>query len=342
MANTESNIPTSGTDTPDPFLMGLVESDEDKAKYDKALADAFPELAGNDTATGAGTEITDEDGGDEDDDDTGTDDPNAGASAEGEEEGSGDTTQPPGAIGGDAADFATLFRSRYNRDPQPGELEGYIALAEWAAGLTPEQQVAINRALESPDAYLQPTITNTPPPSQEADELEEEFGADHPLVKRIRALEAATTSVSQSTIQQQQERTLADIQSATQEWKGTYTDLSDIELEQLQGAVARSRIFPGFVQANNGDVKQAMKAALDYAYWQNPTYRDREIQKQYAALEEQKKAEATRKRKASSVSGTGGNGASRTQAPPATNDSRWAAVAAGLGEAMSNGERSNQ
>lgn len=341
MANANPNEPTGGPTGVDRIMIDPTIPDDD-AKFNKALEDAFgPDALGrnnNAVTTDTGTE-------DEDEDNEGTPgaetDPNAGASAEGEDEGGEGTEQTSGAIGGDATDFASLFRSRYNRDPEPGELEGYIQLAEWAAQLTPEQQLAINNALTNPSMYIAPQQqqTQTPVPDPTPDPLVEEFGEDHPLIQRIKQLEANQQQVSQLSVEQQQRQMLENIAVGAQSFRTRYEDLSDIELEQLQGAVAQSRIFPGFVQANNGDIAKGMEAALDYAYWQNPAYREREIQKQYAKVEEQKKEEAARKRKASSVTSTGGNGASRTAPPPKTNDDRWAAVAAGLGEAMNNGQQ---
>lgn len=349
MANTEG---TGGAIDFDPSMLT---PDTDQAKYDAALEAAFgPQVRGDgDGGTGTGTDDTAGDGTitpDPDINTTGADTtiPNTGASVEGEEgEGGEGGDQTSGAIGGDAADFAALFRNRYNRDPEPGELEGYIALAEWAAQLTPEQQTAINNALADPSRYVAPQYqqqnqqVSSPVEQVEDPEyaaLVEEFGEDHPLIKKIKSLESATQFQANESIQQQQQRTLVQIQSGVETFHSKYEDLTPQELEQLQGAVAQSRIFPGFVQANNGDISRAMEAALDYAYWQNPTYRTREIEKQYAALEETKKADQTRKTKASSVTSTGGNGASRTTPPPKTNDDRWAAVAAGLGEAM-NGQK---
>lgn len=342
MANTE---PTGGPTQVDPMMLSHV-SAEEEAKIDAELEAAFGPLAQGRNAGAATTDTNPEDDTEEDDtDDTeGADtDPNAGASAEGEGEGGEDgQQQTSGAIGGDASDFATLFRNRYNRDPEPGELEGYIQLAEWASQLTPEQSAAINNALADPSRYLAPQnqpVQQTQQQDDTPDPLVEEFGEDHPLIQRIRQLEQAQQQFANTTVEQRQQKMLADISAGAEQFKTKYSDLSDIELEQLQGAVAQSRIFPGFVQASNGDVTKAMQDALDYAYWQNPTFRQREADKQLAAQEDQRKADATRKKKAASVTGSSGNGASRTAAPPKTNDDRWAAVAAGIAEAQGNGQQ---
>lgn len=358
MANTEPNITSTGG--PTDFDASLLLPDADQDKYDKALEAAFgPQgnmVRGDGDKGGVGTEGTDTDTTlTPDPDEQNNEGDNQGAvntgsstgASGGDEEEGGEGTAATGAIGGDA-DFATLFRNRYNRDPQPGELEGYIQLAEWAAGLTPEQQVAINNAYADPGRYLnqgngqqnnQNNQQVTPPVDTGPDPLEEEYGADHPLLIRLRALEEKQQSITQSTQQVQQERIIKQIDEGVTTFKSRYTDVSDLELQSLQGAVTNSGVFPGFVQAHGGDVTKAMDAAMDYAYWQNTTFRQRELQKQYTQLEEQKKVEATRKAKASSVSGASGNGASRTTPPPKTTGDRWAAVTQELSQAMNNGQQ---
>lgn len=334
---------TGGPTGLDPFML-TPETPDEQAKWDAELEKAFgPQgtQAEEDEDTQDGTQ--DNEGGDTGDQGADTN-PNTGASVEGEGEGGEGETAPSGAIGGDTADFAALFRNRYNRDPEPGELEGYIQLAEWAAQLTPQQQAAINAAMENPERFLAPQYQQPQPTQQQAPvtptvdpdmaALIEEYGEDHPLVKRLQVIEQNQSVAAQQSIQQQQERTLEDINKGVTSFHTRYADLSQFELDNLQGAVAQSRMFPGFVQAHGGDIAKATEAALDYVYWQTPTFRQRETEKQYAAMEEAKKQEATRKAKASAVSGSGGNGASRTAPPPKTNDDRWAAVSAGLSEAM--------
>lgn len=338
MANTES--PTSGTMEPDKFMMGLEPDDE--SRFDAALEAAFGPQDNTEVA-----EVDQEQEEEEEEPDPSKGSPN-GASEGDEGQGGEGQEQTPGAISGDAADFSTLFQNRYGRQPEPGELEGYIALAEWAAGLTPQQQQAINKAYEDPYGVLGMQNTNpqgnTQPVETPAtpDPLIEEFGEDHPLIQRIRQLEANQQQTSQLTQQQlaeaQRQETLKGIATGSTVFKNRYV-LEDADLESLQGAVANSRIFPAFVASHNGDVAKAMEAALDYTYWSNPTYRQREIEKQQAAEAEKKRAEDTRKRKASSVSGTGGNGANRAAPPPKTPEDRWGMVATELREAMGNGQK---
>ena len=84
-----------------------------------------------------------------------------------------------------------------------------------------------------------------------------------------------------------------------------------------------------------GDYATAINKAMEYTYWQTPAFRDREIQRRLEAERETARQHEARQRKASSVAGTGGNGASRTE-PPAKVDP-WQAVAAGIREAQNDG-----
>lgn len=330
MANTEP-IPTAGTEAPSKYLMGL-EDDPDADKFNKALEDAFGPQA---TQTDQDEEVEPEAGTDE-----GADSPPPGASGEGEGAG-GEDGASSDAIGGNASDFAARFQERYGHAPSQEEIDGYLQLAEWAAGLTPEQQQAINNALVNPQAYTQPVGTQQPTPQPDEDPeyvaLVEEFGADHPLIKRLQRLEQNTQQFAQTQAQITQQEILHKINAGTEVFKAKY-ELTDDEVYQLQGAVARSGLFPGFV-SSLGDHSLAIQQAMDYQYHITPEFRQREIDKQLEATRAQQQAADTRKRKASSVSGTGGNGADRTTPPPKTTEDRWAAVAAGIAEAQNNGQQ---
>lgn len=333
MANPDPIIPTSGTEPPSKYLMGL-EDDPDAARFDKALQDAFGPQATTDAEEEPETPSDDVPPSDDD----GETAPSAGASGEGGEEEGGEDQSQVGAIG-DASDFASLFRTRYGHEPSQEEMEGYLALAEWAAGLTPEQQVAVNNALTNPQAYAQSVGSQAQPPSTEPDPLVEEYGEDHPLVQRIRALEAMGQQTVQFTQQQVNQQTVAAINTGSQKFREKY-HLEDTDMQILQGAVAKSGLFPGFVQANGGNVDTAIQAALEAQYWQTPEYRQRETDRVIEANKAQQEKDDKRKTKASSVSGTGGNAASRQAPPPKTNEDRWAAVAAGIREAQDNGQQS--
>lgn len=335
MANTEPITPPSGTEAPSKYLMGI-EDDPDAGRFDAALEAAFgPQNVDDETPP-----EDDETHSESKDTDEGTEGQNRGteppAGASGGVEGEGGESPPEPEPSG-AADFASLFRSKYGVEPTQADMEGYLALAEWAAGLSPEQQVAVNNALANPQAYTQPVgsqqpITDTPDP------LVEEYGEDHPLVVRLRALENAAQQSAQVNAQHTQQATIDAINAGANAFKDKY-QLSDIDMQNLQGAVANSGLFPGFVQAT-GNPQTAIQAALESQYWQTAEFRQRETDRQIEANKAKQDTDDKRKRKASSVSGTGGNGASREAPPPRTPEDRWAAVAAGIRDAQDNGQQS--
>lgn len=338
MANTEPII-TAGTEAPSKYLMGL-EDDPDADKFNKALEDAFgPQATTPPESEDDDTTLEPEDEGTDTGDGTGTQTPPPGASGEGDGAGGGEGASSD-AIGGNASDFAARFQERYGHAPSQEEIDGYLQLAEWAAGLTPEQQQAINNALVNPQAYTQPVQTQQPTPQPDEDPeyaaLVEEFGADHPLIRRLQRLEQNTQQFAQTQAQITQQEILNKINAGTEVFKAKY-ELTDDEVYQLQGAVAKSGLFPGFV-TSLGDHSLAIQQAMDYQYHITPEFRQREIDKQLEATRTQQQAADTRKRKASSVSGTGGNGADRSTPPPKTPQDRWAAVAAGIAEAQ-NGQQ---
>lgn len=314
-----STTPDSGTETPDKFMMGIEDTPEDEAKYDDAIRDAFgiePEAVDEETAPE--DEIPD-------DEETPPDDETP------PREQQGDETEES-----DAADFAALFAQHYNRQPTAEELTGLIQLADWASSLTPEQQQAINTALANPNAILQPQPQ--PQPDTTPDPLEEQYG-DDPLYQKIKQLEEAQQQFYAQQAQEAQRQAITQLNQGVDQFKSSYAHLSDSDLEALQSAVAQSGVLPGFVSANNNNVSLAMHKALEYAYWQTPSYREAEIQRRMESERAAQSDHDTRKRKAASVTGTGGNGASRTEPPK--NLSSWDMVTAGIRDAMNNGEPEN-
>lgn len=257
----------------------------------------------------------------------------------------GEIDEEAGATSSTESDFATLFEARYQRPPTPDEITGLLSLADWAANLTPEVQAAIDAAyrqqqLIPPGAQQNNQQQYTPPATTQTDEWYEEYKDDPqfgPVVERLRMLEANVNNIASKTIQDTQQSIRASLEMGSNAFKETYP-VSDPELEALQGAVANMQILPALVQANNGNYQSAMNQALEYVFFRTPSLRNRMVEKEVAANTTKETAHSQRKAKAASVTGTGANGASRTQAPPSTPDGRWAAVTDGLREAMSNGQ----
>lgn len=346
---------TSGVETPSRFMMGIPDANEPD---DKEFEDAVDKFFGNnrpatdtgdpdiDGAQAEGSEQgQDGDEGEGQEGDEGQQQEGQEGSGQGTEGGDGEGqetdqgTQPPEP----EADFITLFEATYQRKPTAAEINGLISLANWASSLTPEQQAAIDRALANPQGYQQPitpqpqpTPTPTPPVP---DPILEEYGDDPQfayLTTRMQAIQDSLDRLASSNVETQQAQLIRGLETGAQRFL-TDRQVSEPELQALQGALSRSGLLPGFMQAS-GDASEAMYKGLDYLYWQTPSFRERELQRSIEARQAAEQEHSTRRRKASSVTGTGGNGASRTDAPPATPDQHWGAVVQGIREAMTNGQ----
>lgn len=352
-----SDAPTSGVEAPSRFMMGLEDDPSNNdAAMDAALQKAFG-VEANDLTVGNPNAVVDDTvnadgavGGSEDiepggdptavpGDEPHADDPTAndGAQVQGGE-------VDPNVATGEGLDFAALFTQRYGRAPLPSEYEGLLSLADWANSLTPEQQEAINRALSpslAGDAAGGQGQGSSPPsdPDPLLDDVIAQYGDDDPLVQAFRKQQEQVAELRQSYqqryAQEQQTQAINEINTTTADFRSSIPDLTDDDIDRLQGAVARAGVFPSLVQ-HHGSVGLAMKEALNWAYWNDEVCREREISRRAAEHPTVQGAHQQRQAKAASVTGTGGNGASRTEAP-AKNTDPWAAVADGIREAQNNG-----
>lgn len=359
-----TDTPSSGLEAPSRFMMGVDDDDtslNDEA-MDAAIAKAFPNVEPVDITTGNPNNVDDTDGADGGDgNEPGSDGDTSQATAEVTVPGDGtiaDATQgqDQGGDENDVAtgevDFAALFTERYGRAPLPAELTGLIELSEWANNLTPAQQEAINRALTEGQAQEQVTgsqaMANPQPPVPEPTidnpiltAAIEQYGEDDPIVQYIRQQDEQLSTLrnryQEDFAAKQRDQAVQAINSASNTFKSRMAIDNDADLQRLQGAVTSAGIFPAFVQANGGNVELAMNAALEWAYWQDEPMRERELQKRAAATPAVQQAHKARQAKAASVTGTGGNGASRTDAPSKASKDPWAEVALGIREAQNNG-----
>lgn len=355
-----SDTPNSGVEAPARFMMGLEDEPVDEAAMDAAIAKAFPGVEPNDITVGNPNNVSDTDGADggegDDEPETGVTDDGTGSTdtaVSGDEPPADNSGQDQGGDENDVAtgevDFAALFEQRYGRKPNANEYDGLLQLADWANSLTPEQQDAINRALTSPVQESAPSPVGTPAPApEETDPILtaaiEQYGEDDPIVQHLRRQQEELSDLrgryQQDFASRRQQEAVQAIESASNTYKARM-ELPDTDLQRLQGAVTNAGIFPAFVQANGGNVELAMSAALDWAYWQDEVCREREIAKRVTTHPAVQQKHEQRKTKAASVTGTGGNGASRTDAPSKANADPWAAVAQGLRDAANNGVPSN-
>lgn len=336
----DTGTPTSGTETPSPFLMGTAPPPDDDARFDKAVEDVFGKRPQPDEQPGGDeTETTETPAETPAGTSTGDQSQVAGQASQGDEgEGEGQGPAGDGRPAGTGSetepDPLALYRARYGREPTGAEMQGLIALADWASGLTPEQQQAIDRALFGGGQEQEPPPPQPDPIREQIEELED------PVLKAIyerqQATEAQLQAIAQANAREAETRVVLGLETGANRFKEQY-QVSDSELAGLQSAFAQARLLPGFVNAYQ-DPAEAMFRGLDYLYWNTPTFRDREIQRQIEARQAQEQNHQQRKAKASSVTGTGGNGASRTQAAPTTPDGHLAALTQGLREAMNNGQ----
>jgi hypothetical protein len=335
-----SGVVDSGAETPSKFMMGIEGPADNEEIYDEALRNAFGiEPDATDAESDADEPNPDDADGDTPDNDSEEIPPGEGGQDQGGEADNDTAT-------GEGVDFASLFELRYGRPPEPAEYQGLLELADWANNLSPEQQQAINAALSNPQAFTQPQPQPAATPNNERvsqtdlTALEEQYGEDDPMVVLLRRQQQELEQLRNATIEQSQQRTqqqvVQGLTAGTESFRSKFTIENDLEFDRLQGAVASAGIFPAFVQTY-GDVAVAIEKALEYQYWQDPTFRERELQRRIDATKESQRQHAARQRKAASVTGTGGNGASRTEAP-AKNTDPWAQVAQGLREAQSNGQ----
>lgn len=268
----------------------------------------------------------------------------------------------------DYSDFSAAFQATYGRAPTPADIQAQLSLTQWASTLTQDQQAAVDWAIQNPEAYQQyvasqiigappatatqpqPTTQQQPPPTPQpqADVLPEEIADDPALARlysmfsdRMGQMQAEVQRLTSGSYEQQQQRVISDLSIATQEFAAAHPEtVTDMEMNALHSHVTNSQILPGFVQANGGDVRRGMMAALEHVYWQTPTFRDRELAQRQAQLAATQEAQREKARKASKVTGSGGNGASRTDSPPSTVNGRWSAVTEELRQAMNDGQPS--
>jgi hypothetical protein len=337
--------PDSGVEAPSRFMMGLEGDEPNPDLMDDAIQKAFG-IDANDVTVGNPDNVVDNADGADGGSGDGEPSTDAVTGPEGTPPAVDGDEPPPDNQGqvqgdevdtdvatGEGLDFVTLFKSRYGREPEAEEMFGLLELASWANSLTPEQNEAINRALTSPMGGAVEGQGATGPqasPAPQTDdpviaELVEQYGVDDPLVKAYQVQQEQLTELrvryQQQFVRESQEQVIAGV---------------DAGANRFKESVVNAGIFPAFVQAANGDIPTATVKALEWAYWNDETYREREIQKRLATNPVVQKAHEDRQKKAASVTGTGGNGASRTEAP-SKNADPWAAVAQGLREAQSDG-----
>lgn len=220
----------------------------------------------------------------------------------------------------------------YGRPLTQEETAQLFAWQQQFSQLDNERLTAIDAIVrgEQPPADSTPTLDdddNTDPYIQQ--QIQQALA---PIQQQLGQVSQFVETEAQRQARMERERVAADIEKGTSSFKDQY-GLSDEDMADLEQRVVRSQTFPGLYNAFQGDGEQAMTAALEQVLWSTPTYRDRMIEAQVQSVQDQAQVDATRKRKASALSGGGGS-VSRDTPPPATQQGRQAAMAAELAEHM--------
>lgn len=239
------------------------------------------------------------------------------------------------------------------------QIRQMAAVYDWANSLTPEQAQFLDLAA-SGDYLLIPReeaaqleqqrgqgqgqgqgqSQGQPPGSQSADEEDEWL--DPKAKAEIDRLHSELAEVRQSTqsVQEQEfQRFQGEVVNQLGEGRKSFQErhgLTDAEVDSIQQRMIGLQILPGYVAQAQHNYAAGFDNALETVYWSDPTFRQREIEKQYSTVEADSKKERARQRRASSVSSNGGS-VPRVE-PPATKEDRRAAMVKAVAEGMSGGQ----
>lgn len=296
-------------------------------KWDEADADG----SGPDSEADVDTTVP----ANQDGDDGGVDSTTADLVAESD----GDVESPPDPSTPPTPEAPELLQiGQYSFTPeQTGALEELIT---WAQSLPPEAHAAINgylsgtHVLVDVNDYQQPQVPvqgsgmgapapvpvgsqagapTAPAPLNPDDYLDPAMARELQAMRdQLAAIQQQTVTVQQQTQQQQaaaiQARQAAAYEQALEVAKYSMAQdfgCDDADLNALINVAARMQITPALVAANPNAPHLAFRQALETAYFADPTFRSRELDRirQQEAADAQ--ATAERKRRASSLSPTG-------------------------------------
>lgn len=220
----------------------------------------------------------------------------------------------------------------------PEEIEHLNAVREGRAGFA-----FIDPATGQPiptDLSGQPAPSPTPAaPEQPAEEWIDP--AAQAAYARLQSEIQGIASVQQQTIEQQVASQRAAIEDAlatgVEEFR-TANNLETAQMDQLLTAVNAAGILPGYANLHRGNHSQAMKAALESAYWSTPQFRDAAIQAAISEHVTETRDVETKKARASSLNPSAGN-VPRTSPPPSSQDERDRGMVADIAAAMQQGSQ---
>lgn len=220
----------------------------------------------------------------------------------------------------------------YGRKMTPQETQNLFAWQDQFSKLEGAQLDAIQGIIDgkpvAPVVPVEPEVDPNVDPyiQQHLDQ------ALNPLKEQLGQVTQFVQSESQRQSQENAIRTQAQIEAGTQEFTDAF-QLTPEQVHDLETRVVQSGIFPGMYNSMQQDARAAMNTALQQVFWATPEYRDIAIKRQLEDTQSQEQADVTRKRKASALSGSGGQ-VSRETPPPTTKQGRQAAMASELAEHM--------
>lgn len=325
-------------------------------EFERAISDAFDSPLPNsqqseenpDPTSGQSIEeLTAEFEGDTDTDETAAADTDAdiepsddsdedqdGEEVEGEDEDTPTSESPPSTYNWRGVEY------------QASDVDVALETAQWLSQRGPEFIDAIG-LLASGEYVLTPRDQGQAPPSSAPaparEEIPEEDIIDPAAHKRIAELEQDYARLReqenqrvQYEAQQTLQQRLAVANVGKERWVDAHSSLKQDEIDNLERDLANLGILPGLIQAKGGDIASAMEAGLEQVYWSTPKYRELELNKKLESERADAQETTKRRRKASSLSGSGGS-TSRTPPVANTKESRLEAMAAELGAHMNNG-----
>jgi hypothetical protein len=300
----------------------------------------------DDTAADDDTDLSAETEPSEEEDDTSESQPDEeeadDASEDTEDDEETDEAPDESRSGGDADDSpqpAAAGLTVGDRTLTSEQAEQALAVYDWASQLTPQHMQAIN-ALLSGQYRLEPVDAPAAQAAQPEPQVEDDLDELEPAVaQRIRDLEARLEAVTATQDNGEQERITAALQHGAQQFAAEYK-LEPAEMERLEQAIVQYQSLTGHIRYT-GDYAAGMRSALEQAYWADPELRSRalnaQIVEQAAKDAETRQQTSAKKRKAGSLSGSGGS-VPRTAPVPSTPQDKRAAMVAEIASVTGSGQ----
>jgi len=189
------------------------------------------------------------------------------------------------------------------------DVEGVVA---WVSSLTPEQMVAIERALNPEPVAEQPPATPPPAPITEDEEIIDGRLAQY-VDERFSQVSDQLDAISRAAEQQQaleaqrQEQILAEALTEARQGTKEKFGLSDEDMAALEEATTRSN-YVGYLAQQRGlaNPRAVFEEAMETVFYATPEFRERVTQDQVNKAIADAANLQSKKSKAGSLAGRGG------------------------------------